>query len=146
MSNLTVFDPMREMASLRNMVDNLFEGMLSTQDERWLNQEGMALDMYQTADEIVVKAALPGVKAQDLNVSVADQVLTIRGQVNEENAKENSTYHIRERRIGNYVRSVQLPAPVVADKAKAELQDGILVLTLPKAENVRPKTISVKVK
>lgn len=146
MSNLTVFDPMREMASLRNMVDNLFEGMLSTQDERWLNQEGMALDMYQTADEIVVKAALPGVKAQDLNVSVADQVLTIRGQVNEEKAKEKSTYHIRERRIGNYVRAVQLPAPVVADKAKAELQDGILVLTLPKAENVRPKTISVKVK
>ncbi len=83
MSNLTVFDPMREMASLRNMVDNLFEGMLSAQDERWLNQEGMALDMYQTADEIVVKAALPGLKAQDLNVSVADQVLTIRGQVNE---------------------------------------------------------------
>jgi HSP20 family protein len=146
MSNLTVFDPMREMASLRNMVDNLFEGMLSTQDERWLNQEGMALDMYQTADEIVVKAALPGVKAQDLNVSIADQILTIRGQVNEENAIENSTYHIRERRVGNYVRSVQLPAPVVAEKAKAELQDGILVLTLPKAETVRPKTISVKVK
>lgn len=146
MTNLTVFDPFREMATLRSMVDQVFDNMLTRQLESWRGFDWMALDMYQTNDEVVVKAVLPGVKPEDIHVSVANQVLTIRGEVKEEKVNEDATYHIRERRSGVITRSVQLPVEVDVDKAKAEYENGILTLTLPKAEEVRPKTISVKVK
>ncbi len=146
MSNLTVFDPFREMATLRSMVDQVFDNMLTRQLEGWRGYEWMALDMYQTNDEVVVKAVLPGVKPDDIHVSVANGVLTIRGEVKEEKVNEDATYHIRERRSGVITRSFQLPVEVNVDKAKAEYENGILTLMLPKAEEVRPKTISVKVK
>lgn len=147
MSNITRFDPMREMISLRNLVDDMFEGMLSSQDEGLMPRDTLlAVDMIQTADDVIIKAAMPGVKAENLHVSLANQVVTIRGDVKEDTKTENATYHIHERRNANFARSVQLPVPVVAEKAKAELEDGILVLTLPKAEDIRPKTITVKVK
>lgn len=146
MANLTVFDPFREMASLRSMMDQVFDNVLTRQAEAWRGMEWMALDMYQSDDEIVVKAVLPGIKPEDINVSIANQVLNIRGEVKEEQVNESATYHIRERRSGVVTRAVQLPAPVVSEKARAEFENGILTLMLPKAEEVRPKTISVKVK
>ncbi|MCX7976816.1 MAG: Hsp20/alpha crystallin family protein [Bellilinea sp.] len=146
MTNLTVFDPFREMATLRSMVDQVFDNMLTRQLEAWRGFDWVALDMYQTNNEVVVKAVLPGVKPEDIHVSVANQVLTIRGEVQEEKVSEEATYHIRERRSGVITRSVQLPVEVDVDKAKAEHENGILTLILPKAEEVRPKTISVKVK
>lgn len=146
MANLTVFDPFREMASLRSMMDQVFDNVLTRQAEAWRGYEWMALDMYQTDEDIIVKAVLPGIKPEDINVSITNQVLNIRGEVKEEKVSENATYHIRERRSGVVTRAVQLPAPVVSDKARAEFENGILTLVLPKAEEVRPKTISVKVK
>lgn len=146
MADLTLFDPIREMATLRSMVDQVFDNMLSRQLEGWRGYDWMAVDMYQTNDEVVVKAVLPGVKPEDIQVSVANQVLTIRGEVKEEKVREDATYHIRERRSGMITRSIQLPIDVVVEKAKAEYENGILTLILPKAEEMRPKTISVKVK
>lgn len=146
MADLTIFDPIREMATLRSMVDQVFDNMLSRQLEGWRGYDWMAVDMYQTNDEVVVKAVLPGVKPEDIQVSVANQVLTIRGEVKEEKVREDATYHIRERRSGMITRSIQLPVDVVVEKAKAEYENGILTLILPKAEEMRPKTISVKVK
>lgn len=146
MADLTLFDPIREMATLRSMVDQVFDNMLSRQLEGWRGYDWMAVDMYQTNDEVVVKAVLPGVKPEDIQVSVANQVLTIRGEVKEEKVREDATYHIRERRSGMITRSIQLPVDVVVEKAKAEYENGILTLILPKAEEMRPKTISVKVK
>ena len=146
MADLTLFDPFREMATLRSMVDQVFDNMLSRQLEGWRGYDWMAVDMYQTNDEVVVKAVLPGVKPEDIQVSVANQVLTIRGEVKEEKVREDATYHIRERRSGLVTRSIQLPVDVVVEKAKAEYENGILTLILPKAEEMRPKTISVKVK
>jgi len=104
------------------------------------------VDMYQTDDEIVVKATLPGVKPDDIAISATGDVLTLRGTTTEETERENATYHVRERRQGEFLRSLALPTPVVADKAKAEFEDGILTLTLPKAEEVKAKTITVKAK
>ncbi|MFN7035280.1 MAG: Hsp20/alpha crystallin family protein [Bellilinea sp.] len=146
MANLTVFDPFREMATLRSMVDQVFDNMLTRQLEGWRGYDWLALDMYQTRDEVVVKAVLPGVKPEDIHVTVANGVLTIRGEVKEEKVNEDATYHIRERRSGLITRSIQLPVAVNVDHAKAEYENGILTLILPKAEEVRPKTISVKVK
>ena len=146
MSNLTVFDPLREMASLRSIMDQMFDNVLSRQTESLRGMDWMAMDLYQTDNEVVVKASIPGINPEDLNISITNQVLTIRGEVKEEKEVEKATYHIRERRYGSFSRSVQLPAPVISDRAKAEYENGVLTLVLPKAEEVRPKTISVKVK
>jgi HSP20 family protein len=104
------------------------------------------VDMYQTDDDIVVKATLPGVKPEDIAISVTGDVLTLRGSATEESGQQNATYYLRERRHGEFSRSLPLPASVVADKAKADFEDGILTLTLPKAEEVKAKTITVKAK
>ncbi len=105
-----------------------------------------ALDMYQTGDDVVVKAALPGLKPEDVQISVTANVLTLRGEFKQENDKKEATYHIREQRFGSFERSVMLPTDVQTDKAKADFENGILTITLPKAEAVKPKSISIKIK
>jgi len=105
-----------------------------------------AIDLYQTDEEVVVKAALPGLKADDVQITVTDDLLTLRGEFKWENGHENATYHIREQRYGSFERSISLPVDVQTDKAKADFQNGILTITLPKAESVKPKTISIKAK
>ena len=102
------------------------------------------LDMVQTEEDVIVKASVPGVKPDDLTISVTGDTLTIRGEVEEDQENYEDDYHIRELRAGSFARSVLLPGPVVADKAKAEFENGILRLTLPKAEEIKPKTITVK--
>ena len=105
-----------------------------------------AIDLYQTDEEVVVKAALPGLKADDVQITVTNDLLTLRGEFKWENGHENATYHIREQRYGSFERSISLPVDVQTDKAKADFQNGILTITLPKAESVKPKTISIKAK
>jgi HSP20 family protein len=144
MSNLTIFDPFREMTSLRSMLDQAFDNMLIRRSE--FATEWLAMDMYQTDDDIIIKAVLPGIKAEDLSISITNDVLNIQGETKEEKATEKTQYHIRERKMGSFSRSIQLPARIIADKAEAKFEDGILTLTLPKAEETKPKTISVKVK
>jgi HSP20 family protein len=102
--------------------------------------------MIQTEDDVIVKATLPGVKPEDLQLSVTGEVLTLRGEIKQEEEVKDATYHLKERSYGSFSRSISLPAQVVADKAKAEFENGVLTLVLPKAEEVRPKSISVKVK
>ncbi|HKY83782.1 MAG TPA: Hsp20/alpha crystallin family protein [Anaerolineales bacterium] len=146
MSRLMRWEPSREPLRFREMMDRFFnEPLMGTR----FGADGAALptvDMYQTEDEIVVKATLPGVKPDDIAISVAGDVLTLRGTPAEEAERKNATYHVRERRQGEFLRSLPLPAPVVPDKAKAEFEDGILTLTLPKEDEVKAKTITVKAK
>ncbi|NMC45470.1 MAG: Hsp20/alpha crystallin family protein [Chloroflexi bacterium] len=104
------------------------------------------LDMYQTDDEIVVEASIPGIKPEDISISVAGEVLTIKGEVQQEQETKDADYHIKERRFGSFSRSITLPTLVIADKAVADFKNGILKLKLPKAEEVKPKTITVKAK
>ena len=105
-----------------------------------------AIDLYQTDEEVVVKAALPGLKADDVQITVTNDLLTLRGEFKWENGHKNATYHIREQRYGSFERSVSLPVDVQTNMAKADFQNGILTITLPKAESVKPKTISIKAK
>jgi HSP20 family protein len=146
MSNLTRWEPMREMMTLREAMDRLFDDAFT----RPLDLSGVAaapaIDLYQTADEVVVKAALPGLKADDVQISVTGDMLTLRGEFKQENEKKDATWHIREQRYGAFERSVALPTDVQTDKAKADFENGILTVTLPKAETVKPKTITVKAK
>ena len=147
MSNLTRWEPVREMMTLREAMDRLFDDAftrpISLRDGGW---SAPAIDMYQTDDEVVVKAALPGFQTDDVQINVTGDVLTIRGEVKHEEEKKEKSWHLREQRWGSFERSVALPIDVVADKANADFADGILTITLPKAEEVRPKTITVKAK
>lgn len=105
-----------------------------------------AVDLYQTDEAVVIKASLPGINPDDLKISVTGDVLTIQGEQLAERENKEATYHIRERKWGSFSRSLSLPVPVQTDKATAEYENGILTLTMPKAEEIRPKTITVKTK
>jgi HSP20 family protein len=149
MSNLIRWEPMREMMSLREAMDRLFDEAFTRPfglTDGWHGASVPAIDMYQTDDDIVVKAALPGIKADEVQINITGDLLTIKGEVKEKNETKQKNYHIREQRWGAFERSVTLPVSVVSDKAKAEFEDGVLTITLPKAEEVKPKTITVKAK
>ena len=146
MSNLTRWEPIGEMMTLREAVDQLFDRAFTR--PRSTNGVSVvpAIDVYETADDVVVKANLPGLKSDDVQISMTAGVLTLRGEVREENDPKQATYHILERRTGAFERSVMLPVDVVTDKAKADFENGVLTISLPKAETVKPKTITVKAK
>ncbi|MBN1306265.1 MAG: Hsp20/alpha crystallin family protein [Anaerolineales bacterium] len=144
MSNLTRWEPMREMITLREAMDRLFNDAFT----RPLSMSGVsglpAIDMYQTKEDVVVKATLPGLKAEDVDISITGEQLTLRGEVKQESEQKDKNYHIREQSYGSFERLVLLPTDVKADKAKAEFEDGILTITMPIAEDVKPKSISIK--
>jgi HSP20 family protein len=103
----------------------------------------LAVDMYETEDTVVVKTAIPGVKAEEIDVSVTGDTLTIKAETKVEEEVKRENYLRRERRFGSYCRSVTLPGGLEADKAEADYSDGILTLTFPKAEEVKPKSIKI---
>lgn len=146
MADLIRWNPMREMMSMRDMMDRTFEDFFSRTPMATDGYGIVDLDMAQTDEDVIIKASVPGVDPDDLNIAVTGDTLTIRGEVKEDKEIEEADYQIKERRIGSFARSVLLPSAVVADKAKAEFENGVLKLTLPKAEEVKPKTITVKAK
>jgi HSP20 family protein len=137
---------MREMMTLREAMDRLFDDAFT----RPLSFSGVsatpAIDMYQTSDEVVVKAALPGLKADDVGITITGETLTLRGEYKQETEQKDTNYHIREQRSGSFERSLLLPTDVKADKAKADFENGILTITMPIAEEVKPKSITIKAK
>jgi HSP20 family protein len=146
MSNLIRWEPVREMMTLREAMDQLFSDAFTRPVSMSGGSVIPAIDVYQNNDAVVVKAALPGLKADDVQISVTADVLTLCGEFKQENEKKDTTYHIREQRFGSFERSIMLPSDVQTDKAKADFENGILTITLPKAESVKPKTITIKAK
>ena len=147
MSNLIRWEPMREMMTLREAMDRLFDDAFTRPLSMGAASSALpAIDLYQTADEVIVKAALPGLKPDEVQISITGDVLTLRGEFKQAEQKQEATWHIREQRFGVFERSVMLPSQVQTDKAKADFENGILTVTLPKAESVKPKTISIKAK
>ena len=146
MASIVRWDPFREMMSLRNVMDRLVDDAFVRPTSGLGMLHSPAVDMLENEDEVVVKASLPGVRSDDINISVTGDALTIRGEMKSERDEEKDNYIFRERRSGSFSRSLALPTSVVADQAKAEFENGILTLSLPKAEEVKPKTITVKAK
>jgi HSP20 family protein len=145
MTNITRWEPFREARRMHDMLDRMMDRSLI--DPFWSGAAGsLPLDLYQTDDDIIVRASAPGLTPDDLEISVTGETLSIRGELKAEEVQEGTRYHIRERRVENFSRSIQLPTMVQAEKAKAEFENGILTLTLPKVEEVKPKTITVKAK
>ena len=149
MSYLTRWEPFRESRRMHDMLDR-FMGRAFL-DAPWfegIGTGGLPLDVYQTDEAWVVKASVPGMKPEEIDISVSGDTLTIQGESKQEleSKDENVQYHIRERRISRFSRSLTLPGGVNADQAKAESENGILTMSLPKTEQVKPKRITVKVK
>ena len=147
MSNLTRWEPVREMMTLREAMDRLFDDAftrpINLRDGGWSSP---AVDMYQTDNDVVVKAALPGFKADEVQINITGDLLTLRGERKQEEEKKDRAWHIREHRWSSFERSIVLPTAVKTDKANADFENGVLTITLPKAEEVKPKIISVKAK
>ena len=146
MSNLTRWEPMREFLTLREAMNQLFDDSFT----RPLSTSGVsaipAIDMYEENDQVVVKAALPGLKPEDVQISVTGDVLSLRGEVKSKEEPKNATYHIHEYQYGSFERVLRLPTEVQTDKARADFENGILTISLPKAEAVKPRSIAIKAK
>jgi len=145
MANIIRREPFREMMSLRNAMDRWFdEGLFRPPVPfGFWGDDSLSVDMYETDDNVVVKTAIPGVKADEIEVSVTGDTLTVRAETKQEEEGKEENYLRRERRYGSYCRSVTLPGGLESDKADADYSDGILTLTFPKAEEVKPKSIKV---
>lgn len=148
MNNLTRWEPTSEVVTLRDAMDRLFDdaftrplSLLRNGGSTW---SSLPIDMYQTNDDVVVKAAVPGFRPDQVQITVTGDVLTIRGEANDEEEKKDKAWHIREHRLGSFERSVALPVSVISDKATADFENGVLTITLPKAEELKPKAITIK--
>jgi HSP20 family protein len=141
------WEPFSEMMSLRNAMDRLFEDSFVRPSTMLMEGEGrgmLPLDMYQTDKKVVVKASLPGFNPEEVDISITGDTLTIKGEHQEEKETKEEDYIYKERRYGSFSRSVTIPVEVKSDKADAAFENGVLTLTLPKAETAKPKQIKVK--
>lgn len=135
------WDPMREAVSLRDAMNSLLQ-------DSFVRQPGggpgaLPLDVRENDHEFIIQASLPGLKPDDVQITVHGDMVSIRGETRSEEEKKGETWHIRERRSGGFQRSVSLGTPVNPDKAQAKFENGVLTLSLPKADSARPKQIRV---
>lgn len=136
-------NPLGELISLRQAMDRLFDDSLVRPRTYWSDEYQLALDIQTTPDTLVVEAAMPGVKPEDVDISVLGDTLTISGSSRDEQSKEEEGYTYREIRRGSFSRTVTLPGGLKTDAAQASFENGILRLTFPKAEEARPRQIRI---
>jgi HSP20 family protein len=145
MANVTRWDPFQDMLSLREAMNQLME-------ESYVRPNGTrgqgfvpALDLSETAEGFLVEAAVPGLKPEDVEITVENNVLTIKGETRQAKEDKQRSFHRIERRFGSFQRTIALPNTVKPDAIKASLEHGVLRLEIPKAEEVKPRKISVNV-
>jgi HSP20 family protein len=134
------WDPFREMTSLQSRVDRLTDSLFAGRSESWVP----AVDVFDTAEAVVLKAELPGMKVADIQIEVDDNVLTIKGERSFDETVDDERYYRVERRYGSFQRSLALPQGVKADEIDASYDDGILEVTVPKSEAEKPRRIEVQ--
>ncbi|MEO0073937.1 MAG: Hsp20/alpha crystallin family protein [candidate division WOR-3 bacterium] len=143
--NLSIWDPFREVASLREDMDRLFDSMIG----RWPRERtetlwAPALDIEETKDEIIVRAELPGMKKEDIKVTLSGDTLSITGERKRESEEKGRTFYRVERAYGKFQRSVVLPAEVDGSKVKASYKAGVLELVMPKTEKEKAHEIQIQ--
>lgn len=146
MASIIKWEPLNDLVSLHDAMDRLFEGSFVRMSSfpSLTSMDVPALDVYDTKDNVEVKVTVPGVKPEDLDITITGDVLTITGESRAEQKVEKGNYIRQERRYGAFQRSVQLPGSLIADKAEAKFEHGVLTLTIPKSEESKPKTIKVE--
>ena len=145
MYNITRRDPFREMMTLRSAMDRLFDSAFYGSPWDWQPfTHELPLDVSENQEEYLVKASLPGINPDDLEITFNERTLTIKGEFKAEETKEDVHYHLRERRYGSFARSLTLPTPVKTDAIEARFEAGVLTLHLPKTDEVKAKRITVR--
>jgi HSP20 family protein len=137
------------MVTRHDAMDRLFEDSVVRPFWGWPGPFAMAepaLDVMETDDAVIVKASLPGVKPEEVDVSITGDTLTLKGKTKSESEVKDANYLCRERRYGTFTRSVALPEGLKGDKTEATFENGVLTLSIPKSEQIKPKSIKVKVK
>jgi HSP20 family protein len=145
-TSLTRWDPSADFAAMRNVMDRLFEQPLARlpfRSSEDLGMSSLSLDVVETGDTFVIKAAVPGVDPSDVEISVDDDVLSIRGEYNQKEEETEENYLRREIRYGSFHRQLRLPPTVEAEKAEAKFENGMLKLTLPKKPEARARSIKI---
>ncbi len=144
------YDPWRDVLSLRDEIDRLFEDFLPVRSgerrDYYAEVWAPAVDIYETKDDVIVKAELPGMKKDDIKINIVDNSLVIEGEKKQEKEVKEENYYRVERRYGAFRRVIDIPVPVKTDEVEAVYKDGVLEVKLPKKEEVKPKEIEVKVK
>ena len=140
-------NPFRKMTEVQSEMSRLFDGFF----DGGVRAPGVEriwtppVEVYETRDELVVKAELPGVSEKDIHLSIAGDMLTLRGERHRQEQTKQEDYYRAERWYGKFERSLPVPFPVQADKIHAGYRDGVLTVTLPKAEQVRPREVKIDV-
>jgi len=140
------WDPFREAVSLSDAMNALLRESFIRPSNGVPGQSGaglLPLDVSENENEFVVKASLPGVRPEDVQITVHGDTLTIQGETRAEDEKKGQRWHVRERRFGQFQRSLSLATPVDSDKAQATFEHGVLTLTLPKSEQAKPRQIKI---
>jgi HSP20 family protein len=138
-------DPFREVTDMQGQMNRLFDNLLGRPspmagiERMW----APAVDMYETRDELVITAELPGLNQKDIHLSITGDMLTIRGERQRAQDVSPDNYYRGERWWGKFERTLPLPIPVEAGKVKASYRDGVLTVTLPKADQIKPKEIKI---
>jgi len=141
------FTPAREFEKFRREIDRLWDNFFERrparveEGEEWLP----ALELAETENEYVVKAEVPGMDPKDIDISLSDGMLTIRGEKKQEREEKEANYHLVERSYGSFTRSIQIPKPVQGEKITASHKNGVLKIVLPKSEEAKKKEIKIKV-
>jgi HSP20 family protein len=149
MADIVRWEPGRDLTSLRSVMDRLFDesfirpgfvggGLLAS--------DMLPVDVIDSDDTVVVQAAVPGVKPEEIEVTLTGDLLTIKGEFKSETREENANYLRQERRMGSFCRQIGLPAGIDADKVNASFENGVLTLEMPKQESARVKTVKVTAK
>lgn len=138
MAKVVRWTPMNPV-NLINEFDRLFERPVAHSTSDW----SIALDVAENEDTYLVKATVPGINPDDLEITLEDGVLTLKGEILRDEEVEDVKYHVRERRHGSFSRSIRFPMAVNGDAVEATYNNGILSLNIPKAEAVKPKRITI---
>ena len=146
--NIVPWKPFDELTTLRREMDSLWDRLFPERPfhERYATHEWLpSIDLKETKDKVVVKAELPGLEAKDVELTLTEDVLTIRGEKKEEKEEKDEHRFFVERYYGAFERRIKLPAPVKIEAINAAFERGVLTVTLPKSEEARKKEIKIKV-
>ena len=136
--------PRRDLMTMQHEINKLFTSFFGSEtNDDFVAVWTPRLDVVENTDHYIVKIDIPGMRKEDVKITLRDNVLNVRGERSEEAKRDEDTYHVVERRFGKFSRTLTLPTNVKADKIEAKMNDGVLVVTLPKAEDAKPREISI---